>query len=240
MNYEKFKPLLGTWASKLRPFIESKDADKIYFFLKEESNRGKTILPKSGSTYRSFATTPYGNTQVVFLLQDPYPWIKKDIPVADGIALSCSNTGELQPSLEMFYDAIEDDLYQGLNLKDPRDPNLEYLCKQGVMMLNTSLTVEKDKSSSHYELWKPFTTYLFEEIFTNYNRGLIFVLCGEKSHYYERYIHPMQHYVFKLEHPANAARKLRKWDHQNIFKKINKLLLENNNTSINWMNGSLF
>jgi len=240
MNYEKFKPLLGTWGPYLKPMIESPEMDGIYAKLKEEAARGVKILPKSTNTYRAFAETPYNNLQVVFLLQDPYPSMINNVPVADGIAISCSNTGKLQPSLEQFYDAIEDDLYEGLDVKNGRNPDLSYLCNQGVMMLNTSLTVEYEKPGSHFNIWKPFTTYLFEEIFMHYNRGLVFVLCGEKSHQYEQYINPFQHWIIKVEHPAHAARKMRLWDHQNLFKKVNKVLLDNNNTTINWMGGDLF
>jgi uracil-DNA glycosylase len=233
MNFEKFEPLLGDWAYKLKPFIESEKCDQIYAKLKADSQKGKTILPASSDTYRAFKETSYKNLKVVFLMYDPYPWVKNGVVVADGIALSCKNTGVMQPSLQKFYEGIEEDT--GLNLKGEKKADLSHLCLQGCMMLNTALTVEKDMVGSHYEIWKPFTTYLFEEVFGKHNKGLIFVLCGKESQYYERFLYPHQHYIFKLEHPAAAAHQERSWKHQNIFTTINKLVKENYRTEISWI-----
>lgn len=243
MNYSKFEPLLGTWGEKLKGFIESEKCDELYSFLKTESRRGKVICPDHDNVFRAFQETPYNDLKVVMMLQDPYYQVKfgegHNTKVADGVAMSCRNTGKLQPSLELFYEGMEDDLYKGLNLKMEKNPDLTYLCKQGVMMLNTSLTVEQDKPSSHYERWKDFTTYLLEEVFTQYNNGLIFVLAGNKSQYYERFINPLQHYIFKVEHPAAAAHSQRKWKHDKIFSKINKILKENNNYQVTWDYGEI-
>lgn len=236
MNYSKFESLLGDWGPKLRPFIESEDCDKLYTQLKAEGKRGKKILPLSSNIYRAFLETPYSDLKVVFVLLDPYPTIKKDgTIVADGIAMSCANTEILQPSLELFYDAIEDDLYKGLNLHNERFPDLKYLCNQGIMLLNTALTVEANKTGSHTELWKPFMKYLYEEVFAKYNNGLIFVLCGKVSQELAKYINPLQHYIYELEHPAFAARQMRGWKHEKIFSKINYLLQENNNIIPQWI-----
>lgn len=236
MDYSKFEPLLGTWGPKLKPFIESPECDGLYGFLKAETKRGKDIFPLFSNTYRAFLETPYTELKVVFVLMDPYPKKTYDgVIIADGIAMSCANTGKLQPSLEKFYDAIEDDLYKGSNLKNEKFPDLKYLCNQGIMLLNTALTVEKEKTNSHTEVWKPFMKYLYEEIFAQYNNGLIFVLCGKSSHEMEKYINPLQHYIFKLEHPAFAARQTRPWDHENIFSKINYLLDQNNKFKPQWI-----
>ena len=154
MNYEKFEPLLGTWGMYLKPFIESNECDILYTKLKEDAKRGKKICPLSQETYRTFQETPKDDLKVVFVLMDPYPWIKKEkgVPtiVADGIAMSCSHTAHPQPSLELFYDGIIDDLYKKDKEFVPERLNdLKYLCNQGVMMLNTALTVEVNKVGSH-------------------------------------------------------------------------------------------
>jgi uracil-DNA glycosylase len=234
MKYENFGPLMGDWGEKMRPFIEGEDFDKIYDFLKFESRRGKKICPVNTETYRAFKETPFNDLKVVWLLQDPYPWFKNGEIVADGIAMSCSHTKEPQPSLEIFYDAIEDCYHKGLGLEMLRNQDLKYLCNQGVMMLNTALTCELNKSDSHTEIWKPWTKYLIEEVLSKYENGLIFVLSGGKSQYFEKYINPLQHYIFKTEHPAFAARKMRKWDYEGVFKMIDKILWENKKVKINW------
>jgi uracil-DNA glycosylase len=232
MEWKHFEEKLGTWAPKIKPFFNSGGFDPIYSFLKEEGRRGKVILPSSHSTYQVFNEVKYSNLKIVFILQDPYPYIKNKIPVSCGVAMDCRNTGILQPSLELFYNGMQDNLYKGVKMI--RDPSLQYLSKQGIMMLNTSLTVELNKPSSHKDIWKDFTKYLFEEVFTQYNSGLIFVMCGKQSQYFERYINPLQHYIISLEHPAAAAHKNREWEHKTVFSTINHIMKSNNGYMPMW------
>jgi uracil-DNA glycosylase len=233
MNYEKVAPLLGDWAPKFRPFIESEKFDEIYRFLKQEARDGKTICPAHTDTFRAFQECSYNNLRCVFILQDPYPWIKDGKFVADGMAMSCSNTGSCQPSLEYFYDGMADDLGEDV----PHIPDLSYLAKQGILLLNTSLTVELNKPTSHKGVWDPFIEYLIQEVINFYNHGLIYVSFGKNAHVMAKAIIPFLHWGFEVEHPAAAARAERKWDHQNIFTKINKILRDCNNEQINWIYG---
>jgi len=239
MNYESFEPYLGTWGPKLKKFIEGPQCDRIYEYLQKRSREGKTILPSWENTFKAFQKTPFDKLKVIFFLQDPYPWIKDGKVVADGIAMSCSNTKIEQPSLTAFYDAL------GLSPKE-RSPDLSYLCEQGVMLLNTALTVELNKPTSHSKvriddkkirLWEPFTQFLLEEVITPYTRGLILVFAGKESQYYEKFVNPLQHYIFHVEHPATAAHQEREWKHEGIFDKIDYLLKQNNNITINWKDG---
>lgn len=230
MNYEKVKDQLGDWAPKFKPFIESEKFDKIYAFLKKESSEGKTICPKHSDVFRAFRETPLSNLRCIFLLQDPYPWMKNGVFVADGIAMSCSNTGVCQPSLKLFYDGIADDL----RIKVPQHPDLSYLCKQGILFLNTSLTVEMGKPTSHSGVWDEFMGFMVEEVINFYTRGIIYVSFGENAHAMTKAIVPFLHWGFQVEHPAYAARQERDWKHDNIFTKINKIIKDCNNEKINW------
>lgn len=234
MNYSKFEPFLGDWGPKFKAFIESPECDEIYKFLKSESDEGKIICPAPGNTFRAFKETPFNKLRCVFILQDPYHQIvRKDgesIFVADGLAMSCSNTGKIQPSLELFYKGIENDLGQEVL----RQPDLSYLAHQGVLLLNTSLTVEMDKPGSHAGKWDKFTDYLVQEVINFYTQGLIYVSFGQNARLMAKSIVPFLHWGFEVEHPAFAARKERDWNHQNIFSKINKILRECNNEEILW------
>ena len=236
MKFENFEHMFGDWAVKFKPFIESKDFDDIYAFLKEEGREGKMILPRSTDTFRAFSECPYKDLKCIFMLQDPYhriKWIdRQPVPIADGIAMSCSNTGELQPSLQLFYEGMEDDL----GYEVPRIPDLKYLANQGVLLINTSLTVEKDKNASHSKigLWDKFIKYMIEEVINFYNSGLIYVGIGENAHNVGKMVIPFIHWSFELEHPAFAARQEREWKHGNIFTKINKILKDSNNEQIRW------
>jgi uracil-DNA glycosylase len=235
MDYSKFEAQLGDWAPKFKSFIESSDFDDIYKFLKAESKEGKLICPEHGNTFRAFRETPFRKLRCVFILQDPYPWLKVDregnkIYTADGMAMSCSNTGVCQPSLELFYQGIEDDL----GYKVPRQPDLSYLAHQGILLLNTSLTVEMNKPSSHQGVWDKFMYYLLEEVISFYTGGIVYVSFGKNAHLMAKAIIPFLHWGFEVEHPAAAARKEREWKHDNIFTKINKILKDSNNDEIIW------
>lgn len=239
MQFEKFKDQFhDSWWSKIKPFIESKECDKIYEYLKFEGKRGVRIVPDSSNTFRAFKETPLNEIKAVLLGYCPYHTISKDgIPAADGLAMSCSLTGKLQPSLELFYQGIEDDLYSGLNLNYEKNPDLTYLAKDGVLLLNSSLTTEFMKPGKHQSIWEPFTKYVIEECLAY--TGIPIVLIGKDAQYYERYMTPLTHgVIFKVEHMAFAARENRAWDHKNIFSKINTILRQNNGKEfeVDWLN----
>lgn len=235
MKWEKFKHLFSEgWHPKIQPLIEGELTDNIYKFLKSESSRGKIICPESKNTYRAFEETPYEELKVVWIGQDPYPFYWREQMTADGIAFSCAITKRLQPSLEELYKGMESDLCNGLNLRMIKEFDLSYLCKQGIMLLNSALTVEKEKPGSHFEIWKPWMRYLIEEILVPYNPGLIYVLCGKQAQLLEGSIDPLNNHILKVEHPASAAHQFRSWNHDHIFTKINRLLKEYYNYEPEW------
>lgn len=164
---------VGDWGAKLKDFFESPQCREIYSYLRERTRQGKVVLPSWQNTFRAFEKTPLRELKVIFLLSDPYPWRKNGKDVADGIALSCGITKQEQPSLSLFYDGMQDDL--GI-IKRKRNPDLSYLCKQGVLFLNTSLTVEEGLPGSHshvrvkdkrVRLWEPFMKYFLEMVYTD-------------------------------------------------------------------------
>lgn len=235
LNWDTFEPLFGTWASKIKPFFDKGGFDSIYAYLKKESQRGKKIAPDSRHTFRAFLETPLDKIKVVLLSYCPYHSFIGGVPVADGLAFSCSTTGKLQPSLEKFYEALEIELHDGLNLNYIKNPDLSYLAKEGVLLLNSALTVEKLKAGSHQDIWHSFTKYIIEECLAY--TGIPIVLIGKDAQVFERYMTPLTHgYIFSIEHPSFAARQQTDWDTQNVFKKINTIIKNNNSYEINWLN----
>lgn len=231
MCYDEFEGSLGDWAPHFRPFIEGEKMYDIYQRIKKDAERER-ILPTSDNTYRAFKTTRYGQVKVIFYLMDPYPRVYKGgIPQATGIAMDCSNSpdGKIQPSLEKWYDAIEDSYQKPIT----RDPSLEYLHEQGVMMLNTDLTCKKDKTASHEGLWEPFQAYFLREVMYG-TVGVVYVLCGKSSQRMKKYINPLGNYIIELEHPAAASHKQTMWKYDNIFKRINTLLKDDGKFEIMW------
>lgn len=230
MEYEDFKNAFGDWNEQFKPFIESEEFFNIYQKLKGEK---EVITPSSDNTFRALKMTPIKEIKSIWYLMDPYSKRYKDgTNQATGIAMDCSNTidGKLQPSLELFYDGITNDLSKK---KIERNPSLEYLCKQGVMMFNTELTCKLNKTGSHARLWEPFQKFFLEEIMAK-KTGIIYVLAGKESLRMEKYIQPLGNYIFKIEHPVAASYMNREWNHNNIFQKSNKILRENKGEWIFW------
>lgn len=234
MQWESFKDKFHeSWHAKMRPFIESNECDAIYEFLKKESKRGKSIAPLSSNVYRCFKETPLDELKVVMMGMCPYHTFKNGEPVADGLLMGCSTTGYPQPSLDKFYDAMEKEFHSGLNLKRHKDPDVSYLAKQGVLMLNAALTVEMNKAGSHNAIWEPFVVYLLEHVLDT--SGVPFIFLGKDAAKYERYIPPFT-WSFTVSHPASASYKQTDWDTEGVFKKVNEILKQNNNFEISWLN----
>lgn len=233
MKWELFKDQFHeSWHSKMQPFIESEECDKIYEYLKKEGKRGKKIAPSSSVTYRCFKETSLDDLKVVMIGMCPYHTFVNGEPVADGLLMGCSNTGKLQPSLQKFYEGLEKELFDGLNLKYEKLADVSYLAKQGVLMFNAALTTEMNKAGSHIDIWEPFTKYVLEEIITPLGVPTIFL--GKDASRYEKYTSPFA-WNFVLTHPASAAYKQSDWDTEGKFGMVNKVLKDNNNFEIMWL-----
>jgi len=233
MKFDKFAEFFHeSWHDKMRPFIESEECDKIYEFLKKESKRGKKIAPLSPNVFRAFKETSLDDLKVVIIGMCPYHTFKNGSPVADGLLMGCSTTDIRQPSLQQFYDALEVELYEGLNVRAPKSPDVSYLARQGVLMYNAALTTEMNKAGSHIGNWEPFTKYLLEKVLDT--SGAIYVFLGKDAAKYERYLPPMS-WSFTLSHPASASYRDDKWSTEGTFGKINKILKQNNNLEIDWL-----
>src|SRR6478609_1960507 len=142
---------LGKWYNILK-----EELDKDYF--KKLGNyiaqRRKTIeiFPTSDKVFRAFELTDPEKIKMVWINQDPYNnWSAfTDAPVSDGLAFSTNNDDRTPANLFKIQHAIEEDCYEGFRLN--KDNDLQFLCKQGVLLLNSILTVEKNKSLSHKEI----------------------------------------------------------------------------------------
>jgi uracil-DNA glycosylase len=230
MKFDNFKDYLhSSWHSKLKWWIESEACDEVYAFLKNESKRGRSLAPLSSNVWRAFKETPFDDIRVIVVGMAPYHTFIDNKPIADGLCLSCSITGKLQPSLEQWYSEIQKQLYQGTTII--KEPDLKFLATQGVLLLNASLTTEKDKAGSHMEIWSGFMKFLFEEVLDVI--GVPMVFLGQEAAKYERYASPFT-WRFIVSHPASASYKGSEWDSEDVFKKVNKVLRESFGTRINW------
>jgi uracil DNA glycosylase len=153
-------------------------------------------------------------------------------PVADGLMMSCSVTGTLQPSLFQLYQGIEKELYGGFAFDRDRNPDLTFLAKQGVLLCNAALTTEVNKAGSHIQLWEPFMKYLLEEMFAF--TGIPIVFFGKEAAKLKKYVSPFT-FHFELAHPAAASYRNSEWDTEGVFTKINTLIKETNGYKIDWL-----
>src|SRR5689334_13361561 len=155
-EWSKYADKFGLWSPFIKPFWESGGMDIVTDYIQERAKKGHKIVPDSGITYRAFIETPPEKVKVFIFGLCPYHTSVKtetgNVTVADGLALSCSRTGVLQPSLEQYYNAVEEEFYSGLNLKLFRNPDLKFLADQGVFLGNIALTTEYLKVNRHGEI----------------------------------------------------------------------------------------
>lgn len=253
MNIDAFEKLFHpSWWIKLRPFLETKEFENIWLDLKDRTSRGKIIFPYSSTLkkkddtienciFRAFKETPYDRLKVVMLGLSPYHTLENNKVIADGLCFSTQQPTE-PPSLKVFYDAIEKDVYNGLNLNMKRNPNLQFLAEQGVLLLNAALTCETGMPTVHLEMWKPFMDFFFKEIINNDRNNLHLVFWGEDSSKYSKLISRTDegkltfegfHYVYEENHPAYYARDNSKLE-TNLFTIINERLKHSKGSNICW------
>ena len=210
-----------------KPFLKS-EFEKPYFkeladFLHEEYEQ-KTIFPRKELVFRAFATD-LNEVKVVILGQDPY----HTPGAAEGLAFSVPNSQPIPPSLINIYKEIDADIGRHAN---PRG-SLGAWQKQGVLLLNTVLTVEAHRPKSHSgKGWETFTTATIE--YLNKERPhLVFILWGRDARNKKPLIDASRHLVLESAHPSPLSA------HNGFFgsrpfSKCNKYLEEHGVTPIKW------
>ena len=200
MNKTVIQNSVGDWYQIMTPIFMTQTFQKIAATIRDSRTAGKTIFPDTTKTFRALKLCQLKDVQVVILGQDPYH---------DGSAtgLAFANAGDkrrISPSLKNIITAVENDYGKdhNVNVKGLLDVDvtLESWAKQGVLLLNTALSVEKGAPNSHTELWKPFTKMFIEALSINKPK-LVFVLWGKKAQEYETYIRG-NHTILKAAHPA--------------------------------------
>jgi uracil-DNA glycosylase len=158
------------WATILHDYFSSEQFQKLADFVRDEYIK-KTIYPKPQDIFKAFWLTPFSNVQVVILGQDPYHGTDQ----AHGLSFSVPENLKVPPSLQNIYKEIESDLGQKTINKNG---NLENWAKQGVLMLNATLTVQAHMAGSHQNKgWEKFTDAVIK-ILSDQKENLVFVLWG--------------------------------------------------------------
>jgi uracil-DNA glycosylase len=235
LDWNKFEHYFKNgWSDKLQPLFSTKEMWETYQYLKERGGKGANILPKSNQLYRAFEECSWDKLKVVVLGYDPYPQFINGLPVADGLAFSSSNVNKIPDSLAVLYDAW-DRMYSGCE----KWRDLQYLANQGVLLLNSALTVEVNAIGSHSDkcpkgrIWEFFIQYVLDIISTG-KKNVVFILLGKEAHRFEPLIKG-DHLVIREYHPSYYNR-IEKPMPFTAFHNANMYLHEKHADSILWAN----
>jgi uracil-DNA glycosylase len=188
------RPDIGeSWHERLRPEFEAPYFNELKDFLVAERQR-YTVFPKGADIFRAFNLTPFDQVKVVILGQDPYHGPGQ----AHGLCFSVTNGVSPPPSLQNIFAELERDL----GIPRPTTGDLSPWAKQGVLLLNATLTVRADQAGSHQGRgWERFTDAAIAAL-ARERSGLVFMLWGRFAQAKEQMIDPEKHYILKAPHPS--------------------------------------
>ncbi len=194
-------------------------------FLIEERVRGTVVYPPGSLIFNAFNTTPFAAVKVVILGQDPYPGPGQ----AHGLCFSVQRGVSPPASLQNIFEELKTDV----NFQIPNHGNLEKWAQQGVLLLNTCLTVRAHAPASHHgKGWEQFTTAAIRTL-SEKRESLVFLLWGRPAQEKESLIDATRHSILKAPHPSplSAYRGFFGCRH---FSKTNEILIGAGKTPIDW------
>ena len=195
-------------------------------FVESERALGKVVYPPAKDVFNAFRATEFGDIKVVILGQDPYHGPKQ----AHGLCFSVLPGIKPPPSLVNMYKELSQDI-EGFEI--PTHGYLQNWAEQGVLLLNTVLTVEKGKAHSHSKTgWETFTDKVIEAI-NQHQSGVIFLLWGSHAQKKGRFIDRKRHHILEAPHPSplSAHRGFFGCRH---FSRANHLLQSMGKSEIDW------
>ena len=215
----------SSWKEVLRDEFEKEYMHKLKSFLTSELKRGKEIFPQGDHIFEAFNQTPFDKVKVVILGQDPYHGAHQ----AHGMCFSVLPGVKTPPSLVNIYKEIQNDL----GITPPNHGYLMNWAKQGVLLLNTVLTVRKREAGSHRNKgWELFTDQALKNL-SESREGLVFLLWGATAQKKAQLLDGTKHLVLKAPHPSplSAYRGFFGCRH---FSKANNYLHKKNKEAIDW------
>ena len=209
--------------------ILEEEMNKPYFeelieFVKKEYKE-KTIYPKQTEIFNAFRFTPYANVKVVILGQDPYHGIGQ----AHGLSFSVPEGIPKPPSLINIFKELHDDLGCAI----PSTGCLIPWTREGILLLNAVLTVEKDKAASHSNHgWEQFTNAVIQKL-NQKEDPIVFILWGSYARSKKSFITNPKHYIIESAHPSPFSA-YNGFFGSKPFSKTNEFLIKNKKEPINW------
>lgn len=214
------------WKSALADELTSDNMDNLRNFLKKEYKSGKIIYPSASQIFNAFNLTPLSQVKVVILGQDPYHGAKQ----AMGLSFSVPKVIPKPPSLNNILKEMSDDI--GISYSSHGD--LTYWAQQGVLLLNTSLTVQEGNAGSHQgKGWEKFTDKVIEVI-DEHTENTVFILWGSKAKQKGKYIDTNKHLILTAVHPSPLSANRGGFFGTKPFSKTNNYLEMHGKTPIDW------
>jgi uracil-DNA glycosylase len=214
-----------SWKKVLKEEFEKPYFQHIITFLKAEKATGKVIYPPGPLIFNAFKQTPFDKLEVVLLGQDPY----HNKGQAHGLSFSVPDGVPKPPSLVNIFKELHNDL--GINI--PESGNLEKWARQGVLLLNASLTVRQNEPGSHAKTgWLQFTDSVIRKI-SDEKEGVVFLLWGKFAQEKQALIDETKHFVLKAAHPSPYSANNGFFGCRH-FSMTNELLMKQHKSPIDW------
>jgi uracil-DNA glycosylase len=217
-----------TWNAFFKD-IQNKDYSKSLHNFLDEEYRNFTCYPPRDLLFNAFRLTPLEDVKVVIIGQDPY----HEPGQAMGLSFSVPKGIKVPPSLINIYKEISDEFNVDM---DYSNGDLTYLSKQGVLMLNSVLSVRAHDPLSHnIKEYKLFFQDVLDTL-ENQFRPMVYLLWGGPARSLKKFLHNPSHLILECNHPSPLSANRGGWFGNNHFKKVNEYLKSNGLTEINWCN----
>lgn len=223
MLYDLENKNLQNWVNNFdeKTKNESAEAFNTYYKMKLQN----VIYPSSANIYNAFKKTSYDDVKVVILGQDPY----HEEGQANGLAFSVNNGVKMPPSLKNIFKELQDDI--GGELRT--NPDLTDWAKQGVFLLNSSLTVIEGRPNSMADIWNTFTDSIIK-LLNNKEKPIVFVLWGKNARDKKKLIDTKKHFIVESAHPSPLSA-YRGFFGSKPFSKVNEYLISTGQVPIDWV-----
>ena len=215
---------MTTWNEILAEEIQKDYYQELLAFVQKRREE-VSVFPEEKNVFRALELTPFESVKVVILGQDPYHGFGQ----AHGLSFSVQKGIPLPPSLRNIYKELQEDLGGEL----PTEGDLSHWAKQGVLLLNTVLTVEEGNANSHKGMgWERLTNRLIESL-NELNHPVIFILWGKPAQDKEKLITNPSHVILKSPHPSPLSA-YRGFFGSKPFSRINDILIQQGQIPIRW------
>ena len=218
-------PLDSSWQQYLTEEFNKAYMQKLQSFLQQQAQQKKIIYPEENQYFHALNLTPFKQVKVVILGQDPYHGEGQ----AHGLSFSVLANTKYPPSLVNIYKELTGDLAIEL----PESGNFTSWAEQGVLLLNSVLTVEKNQAAAHQKQgWEQFTDKIIQSL-NEYSEGIVFILWGAYAQKKASFIDDKKHFILKSSHPSPLS-SYRGFFSSKPFSKTNAYLESIGKSAINW------